>query len=441
MSQTDCLQHTHWETWFRWISHTNTNQSHWVHTHFSEARTLSREVEVHAQGLRASHLGRAESIHFSLLNYNQASWYRYQQSTRHSSWTCKAMWNSYFWKIQYLKQTRLNNVDSHLPFHFASLQSSCLQPWGVRLTFCPRSTASSGMTISLTHSHLLWGLGFSHHPLSYFLKTFKIFYFWLHWVSVATQGLSLVTEWGLLSSCRARASHCGGFSHCGAQALGCAGFRSCDAQAWLPPGMWDFQGLGIKPGSPVLAGGFLITGPPGKAPFHIFNLAFNWPFQPSKSGEGLLPSFPLVTRVPLYLFRSLRVVYPTPFSHLLLILEAAATYHPRVPLAWDGWLLGTHLGHLSLTLFCLVLLTIPLLEAPLPWAYCCSCFPVLLEVCLQMWSHLSFALHAGRHIPYSSFWLLQRHTHLSSNCLVSPFDPRPAPEFSGNHCYLPNNLN
>ena len=227
---------------------------------------------------------------------------------------------------------------------------------------------------------------------------------------MATQGSSLVAEWGLLSSCRVRASHCGGFSRCGAQALGCAGFRSCDAQAWLPLGMWDLQGLGIKPGSPVLAGGFLITGPPGKAPFHIFNLAFNWPFQPSKGREGLLPSFPLVTRVPLYLFRGLSrlphavflftfseawVVYPTPSSHLLLILEALATYHPRVPLAWDGRLLGTHLGPLSLPLLCLVLLTIPLLEALLPWAYCCSCFPVLLEVCLQTWSHWSFTLHAG----------------------------------------------
>ena len=56
-------------------------------------------------------------------------------------------------------------------------------------------------------------------------------------------------------------------------------------------------------------------------------------------------------------------------------------------------------------------------------------------------SHLSFTLHAGRHSPNSSLWLFQRHTHLSSNCLVS-FDPTPAPEFfiSGNHYYLPNNL-
>ena len=34
-------------------------------------------------------------------------------------------------------------------------------------------------------------------------------------------------EWGLLSSCSVRASHCGGFSCCEAEALGCMGFRSC----------------------------------------------------------------------------------------------------------------------------------------------------------------------------------------------------------------------
>ena len=34
-------------------------------------------------------------------------------------------------------------------------------------------------------------------------------------------------EWGLLSSCGAPASHCGGFSCCRAQALGCTSFSSC----------------------------------------------------------------------------------------------------------------------------------------------------------------------------------------------------------------------
>ena len=38
-------------------------------------------------------------------------------------------------------------------------------------------------------------------------------------------------EWGLLLSCSAQASHCGGFFCCGAQALGHAGFSSCNSQA------------------------------------------------------------------------------------------------------------------------------------------------------------------------------------------------------------------
>ena len=37
-------------------------------------------------------------------------------------------------------------------------------------------------------------------------------------------------EWGLLSSCGAQASHCGGFS-CGAQALGHGAFSSCGTWA------------------------------------------------------------------------------------------------------------------------------------------------------------------------------------------------------------------
>ena len=41
--------------------------------------------------------------------------------------------------------------------------------------------------------------------------------FWLHWVFVATRGLSLV---GATLRCGARASHCSGFSCCGARALG-----------------------------------------------------------------------------------------------------------------------------------------------------------------------------------------------------------------------------
>ena len=79
------------------------------------------------------------------------------------------------------------------------------------------------------------------------------------------------------------ASHCGGFSCCGARALGtwasvvaarelssCGSqalerrLSSCGAWAQLLHGMWDLPGLGLKPVSPALAGGFLTTAPPGK---------------------------------------------------------------------------------------------------------------------------------------------------------------------------------
>ena len=39
---------------------------------------------------------------------------------------------------------------------------------------------------------------------------------------------------------------------------------SCGAWAWLFLAMWDLPGPGIEPMSPALAGGFLITRPPGK---------------------------------------------------------------------------------------------------------------------------------------------------------------------------------
>ena len=38
------------------------------------------------------------------------------------------------------------------------------------------------------------------------------FFFWLIWVSLAAPALSLVGDWGLLSSCDVQPSHCSGFS-------------------------------------------------------------------------------------------------------------------------------------------------------------------------------------------------------------------------------------
>ena len=47
-----------------------------------------------------------------------------------------------------------------------------------------------------------------------------LFVSWLCWVFIAACGLSVnCGEWGLCSSCRARASHCSGFSCCQARAV------------------------------------------------------------------------------------------------------------------------------------------------------------------------------------------------------------------------------
>ena len=77
-------------------------------------------------------------------------------------------------------------------------------------------------------------------------------YFWLCWVFVAAQGLSLVAVSRGYSSCGVQTSHCCGFS-CRAWALGALasavvafGLSSGAAWAELPCGMWDLLGPGIK---------------------------------------------------------------------------------------------------------------------------------------------------------------------------------------------------
>ena len=49
--------------------------------------------------------------------------------------------------------------------------------------------------------------------------------------SLLCRAFSCCREQGLLSSCGAQASHCGGSSCCRAQALGLKGFSSCGSQA------------------------------------------------------------------------------------------------------------------------------------------------------------------------------------------------------------------
>ena len=59
----------------------------------------------------------------------------------------------------------------------------------------------------------------------------KLNLFIFGWVgfSLLSVGFLWLCEWGLLSSCSARASHCSGFSRCRAQALVCVGFSSCNS--------------------------------------------------------------------------------------------------------------------------------------------------------------------------------------------------------------------
>ena len=70
-----------------------------------------------------------------------------------------------------------------------------------------------------------------------------------------------------------------GFSSCGVwaqqqQLMGSrAWVHSRGTQAQLLCGTWNLPGLGIEPMSPALAGGFLITAPPGKSPKYFLSQA------------------------------------------------------------------------------------------------------------------------------------------------------------------------
>ena len=76
---------------------------------------------------------------------------------------------------------------------------------------------------------------------------------WLGWVRAALQLHCLSSYRGDFSYCRAWA-----------QTSETARLSSCGPRTQLLPGMWDLPGPGIEPTSPVLVGGSLATGPPGK---------------------------------------------------------------------------------------------------------------------------------------------------------------------------------
>ena len=79
---------------------------------------------------------------------------------------------------------------------------------------------------------------------------------------VRVRGLLIAVALGVLASVAVAR----GLSSCGSRALD-RRLSSCGAWAELLPGMWDLPGPGLEPVSPALAGGFLITAPPGKSTF------------------------------------------------------------------------------------------------------------------------------------------------------------------------------
>ena len=119
---------------------------------------------------------------------------------------------------------------------------------------------------------------------------FTLFFFLIFYLFLVSLGLCWCTrafssfgEQGLLSSCGAQVSHCGGFSCFKAQALGHAGFTNCGLWAqylqltgsrvlahelWcmgsVAHGLWHLPEPGIKLVFLALQGGFLTTGSPGK---------------------------------------------------------------------------------------------------------------------------------------------------------------------------------
>ena len=146
--------------------------------------------------------------------------------------------------------------------------------------------------ITLRHQLLTYGQVSSiHSPASspfvcyYYFILFYLFILGCVGSLLLHAGFLQLGQAGATLPCAAWASHCSGFSCHGAQAVGtrasvvvACGLSSCGSQAlehrlsscgtWaqLLCGMWDLPGPGLEPVSPALAGGFLITAPPG-SPF------------------------------------------------------------------------------------------------------------------------------------------------------------------------------
>ena len=116
---------------------------------------------------------------------------------------------------------------------------------------------------------------------SFFFLNYLFIYLYMLGLCCGVQAFSSWGEQGLLSGCSAWASHCGGLSFYRAQSLWSLGFRKCSTQTQLPCGTWNLPGPGMEPVSPVLAGTFLTTGPPGKSLFSYIDNNYNFNGDPN----------------------------------------------------------------------------------------------------------------------------------------------------------------
>ena len=94
---------------------------------------------------------------------------------------------------------------------------------------------------------------------------------WCAWTPFCAPALGLLWRVGVLTAAHRLSLVLvpGGFSHFRAQALEHVGFDRCAPQVQLPSSTWDLHSpTRLKLLSPLLEGGFLTAGPPGKSQEH-----------------------------------------------------------------------------------------------------------------------------------------------------------------------------
>ena len=117
------------------------------------------------------------------------------------------------------------------PRKFCTSISSCVPPIYF-LLFLPRLLLYKSWHLTVISIFLNFYFLLSNFPLLNFYNVYFYLLIFSYPGSSLLCGLfSSYVKQGLLSSCGAWASHCGGFSYYGAQTLGYMGFSSCDMWA------------------------------------------------------------------------------------------------------------------------------------------------------------------------------------------------------------------